>query len=139
MHAGAIEAWQNTKPVPLELHNKVWKEVEKEVPLFDQENLTYSKWTEGGIKFEGLRDKNQKKQGIIRRLFENGQIHEESYKNDAIHGLHVWWDKDGEFTALIYVEGSIEGWIRWNKNWDGIEGSNKEYARQFFSVTDFKK
>ena len=58
MHAGTTEAWQNMKLVPMEIRKRVWKEFEKEVPLFDQENLNYSTWTDYGIKYEGLRDKN---------------------------------------------------------------------------------
>ena len=105
-YAVATEAWQNTKPVPIELHKKVWKEVEKEIPLFDQENLTYSTWTVGNTKYEGLRDKNQKKQGISRWVYNNSTIWEASHKNDRSHGLYVWWNSNGDFTAIINVEDS---------------------------------
>ena len=133
------EAWQNTKPIPIEMHKKLWKEVEKESPLFGQKNVNYSTWTEEDKKFEGMRDENQKKQGVCRYVNNGGKIHQASYKNDSLHGLEVIWSTNKDLYASIFNNGTDKGWIRWNKNWKEIKGVNKDYARKFFTVDDFKK
>ena len=68
----------------------------------------------------------------------NANLLECSFKNDAYHGLYLYWDTDGNLYAAIYQNNSEKGYIQWDKNWNEIDNSNKDYCLELFSIDDFK-
>ena len=70
-HANLVsrERWLNMKRSLMELlHKKVWKKIEGDAPIFDENIAKYSEWTEGSFEYRGMRNTSGQKHGIVRKM-----------------------------------------------------------------------
>ena len=141
-HANLVsrERWLNMKRSLMELHKKVWRKIEGDAPIFDENVANYSEWTSGSFEYRGMRNTSGQKHGIVRTMYtgSSGSLIEACYKNDSLHGLYLSWGSSGNFLACIVQNGSWKGWIKWDKNWSEVESKNKAYCLELFSIDDFK-
>ena len=75
------------------------------MPLFDLDNAEFATWRQYSKDCSGMRHLFTRfKHGIVRRVDENGNIWEGSYKGDKMHGINrlLYCDK-------IWIKVSKEG------------------------------
>ena len=136
----SLELWLNTKRPYMEVSKKVWRKIEGDAPIFDENLAKYSEWTEGPYVYRGMRNTSGQKHGIVRTMntLSGNYLYEACYKNDSLHGLCLWWHTNGLFYAGIHQNGSNKGYIIWDKNWSEYSSNNKAYCLELFSIDDFK-
>ena len=124
----------------MELSKKVWRKLEGNTPIFDENVAKFSEWTDGSIEYMGMRNTSDQSHGIVRKIdtASSGIIIEGCFKNDLLHGLCLVWTTDGTFSANIYQDGFSKGNIAWDINWFEYLSDNRAYCLDFFNIDDFK-
>ena len=119
---------------------KVWRMLEGDAPIFDENVAKYDEWTEGSWEYKGMRNTSGQRHGLVRRMntAPGSHLEEACFKNDSYHGLRLEWYPNGYFSASIFQDGSTKGYMIWDKNWSEVDSWNKAYCLEFFSIADFK-
>ena len=109
------------KPLTLDIFERYWNLVEKEVELFDIGNADFDEWTEDvqvfvegkltveTVRYEGMRHRDTgQPHGIVRKFDSIGEFEEKTYKYGKSHGFsRDFGPSRKEFALMIWRDNEL--------------------------------